>query len=185
MSLNARAGTKKSIDELIDAVPPPEKPRENGPLENLSVIENALGTSLPKDIVEFGMQYGTGMFADTLEVYNPFSGRYLESVSQVSGCYRDLKRAEGDQFIPFEIYPKSPGLLVSGSDANGHMMFWLTEGRPEDWPLVLMTVDATFERLDMSITTFLARIFSGTMECILWDKEWIKSNFVGIAFHSK
>jgi hypothetical protein len=88
--------------------------------------------------------------------------------------FRDLKRAEGDQFIPYDIYPKSPGLLVWGSDVNGHMMFWLTEGQPEKWPLVLMTVDGQFEQLQMSTTTFLARVFSGAMECILWDKEWIK-----------
>src|SRR5258708_26087404 len=85
-----------SIEELVAVVPPPDQPNESGPLEAISAVESALGTSLPKDVVDFGIRYGTGMFADTVEVFNPFSSKYLESVREVSDLYRDLKRAEGD-----------------------------------------------------------------------------------------
>lgn len=173
------------IKELIAVVPPPDHANEGGPLEAISNVESALGTPFPKDILDFGIRYGTGMFADTVEVFNPFSSKYLEAVHEVSDLYRDLKRAEGDQFIPYAIYPKNPGLLVWGTDVNGHTMFWLTEGQPEKWPLVLMTVDGQFEQLKMSMTTFLAKIFSRTMECILWDREWIQDNFTDITFHPR
>lgn len=174
-----------SIEELVVVVPAPTQPSEAGSPEAIPVVERAMGTALPKDVFDFGIRYGTGMFADTVEIYNPFSAKYLESVRQVSDCYRELKHAEGNQFIPYDIYPISPGLLVWGSDVNGHMMFWLTEGQSEKWPLVLMTVDGQFEQLNMSMTTFLARTFGGVMECILWDKEWIKNNFMDITFHPR
>jgi hypothetical protein len=172
-----------AVSELVAVVPPPENPTEAGPPEEWPGIESAIGIPLPLDVRDFGLRYGSGMFADTVEAYNPFSAKYLEIISQVSDCYRDLKCAEGDKFIPYRIYPDKPGLLVWGSDVNGHMMFWLTEGEPSRWPLILMTVDGQFERWDMPMTTFLASIFQGKMSCILWDEEWIKKNFVGITFH--
>lgn len=178
-------GSLMAIDELIAVVPPPHNPTETGSLEAWSAIECAIGIALPEEIRDFGLRYGSGMFGDTVEVYNPFSVNYLDTIRQVSDCYRDLKRAEGHEFIPYHIYPDKPGLLVWGSDVNGHMMFWLTEGEPAQWPLILMTVDAQFERWNVPITTFLARIFQGEIGCILWDKDWIKQNFVGIVFHPK
>jgi hypothetical protein len=174
-----------AIEELIAAVPPPGHPSEAGPLDAVPDIEKALGTPLPKDAFEFGLRYGSGMFADTLEVYNPFSSNYLVTVHEVCDVYRDLKAQEGDEFIPYDIYPKSPGLLVWGRDVNGHMLFWLTIGQPDQWPLMLMTVDGQFERWACQMTSFLARVFMGEMGCILWDKDWVKQNFVGILFHPK
>jgi hypothetical protein len=132
---------------------------------------------LPKEIVDFGKRYGTGMFGDNVEVFNPFSSKYLQHVETFRDCYCDLKRTEGDEFIPYAIYPQNPGLLVCGSDVNGHSMFWLTEGPPDEWPLVLMSRhDNSFERLEMSLTTFLAKVFSGAIDCVLWDREWLKNN---------
>ena len=174
-----------AVDELVAVVPLPANPTEAGPPELLPKIEQALGTPLPKDMVEFGLRYGSGMFGDTLEVYNPFSASYLDTVNQVSDCYRNLKESEGSDFIPYEIFPEKPCLLVWGSDVNGHMLFWLTDGHPDKWPLMLMTVDGQFERWDMSATSFLAKIFRGETGCILWDQEWVKANLVGIAFRPK
>jgi hypothetical protein len=174
-----------AIDELIAVVAAPPKPTEAGPLALLPKVENTLGIRLPKDIVDFGLRYGSGMFGDTIEVYNPFSASYLDAVNQVSDCYRSLKEAEGSEFIPYNIFPEKPGLLVCGSEVNGHILFWLTDGQPDNWPLILMTVDGQFERWDTSVTSFLARILRGKTGCVLWDKDWVKANLVGVAFRSK
>jgi hypothetical protein len=116
-------------------------------------------------------------------VYNPFASDYLDRVRMVGDCYRDLKAAEGDEFIPYGIFPTSPGLLAWGDEVNGNVLFWLTEGEPDAWPVVLFSRhDGSFERWDMPMTAFLAKVFSGEMVCVLGDMAWLKENYAGIRF---
>jgi SMI1 / KNR4 family (SUKH-1) len=171
-----------AIEELIHVVPPPSNPIDSGSESRITEIENRLGVSLPKDILEFASRYGTGRFSDTLTIINPFSPGYFELINEVSTCYRDLKRDEGDECIPYEVYPSHPGLLVCGHEVNGHILFWLTEGEPDQWPLILMAVDFEFERLNVSLTTFLTHVFGGQRGCVLWDLEWVRNNLVGVRF---
>ena len=174
-----------TLRDLAAVVRPPLHPVDGEPLTGTHAIEAALGVALPKEATEFGRLYGSGTFGDSVEILNPFSSVYLERVEEVSGCYRDLKRLEGNQFIPYDIHPRRPGLLVCGSEVNGHMLFWLTEGDPDRWPLVLMAVDGEFQELQMSFSEFLVKTFRGEMSCILWEAGWAKENFFGIGFHPK
>jgi hypothetical protein len=121
-----------AIEELIAVVPPPLAPLEAGPMERRNEVEKALGVILPDDLYELGLRYGSGRFANEIEVFNPFSKKYLENVDMVSECYRGLKQAEGDDFIPYDIFPKSPGFLPWGDTMNGDVLFWLTEGEPSE-----------------------------------------------------
>lgn len=172
-----------AVDELVIVVHPPANPIDPGSEVLRADVERRLGQSLPRDIYDYVSRYGTGIFSDTLTIHNPFSPDYFEVLSEVSKCYQDLKEAEGDAVIPYKIYPASPGLLVCASEVNGGMLFWLTEGAPDEWPLILMTVDFQFERRNMSLTTFLAQVFNGQTGCVLWNLEWAQHNLVGVAFH--
>jgi hypothetical protein len=172
-----------AIEELIVVVPPPSAPVEAGPLERKVEVERALGTALPDELYDLGLRYGSGRFGGEIEVFNPFSKKYLEKVKMVNDCYRGLKEAEGDDLIPYDIYPKIPGLFPWGTTTNGHSMFWLTEGIPNKWPLVLLRNDEMeFETLQMQMTTFLANVFKGPMPCVLWDVEWQTEYLVGKPF---
>jgi hypothetical protein len=169
-----------SLAELIEVVPPSPEPVETDPSEAKHAVE-ALGVALPQDLYDFGLRYGSGMFGDAIRVYNPFGANYLACVRMVGDCYRDLKSAEGDEFIPYDIFPTSPGLLAWGDEVNGNVLFWLTQGEPNDWPIILFSRhDGSFERWDMPLTTFLAKVFKAEVDCVLGDREWLKANYTGI-----
>jgi hypothetical protein len=175
--------TSMAIDELIAVVPPPPAPFEAGPAERRPEVERALGVVLPDDVCEVGLHYGSGMFAGELEVFNPFSVKYLEQVEMVSACYRQLKQAEDEEAIPYDIFPKAHGLLPWGVTGNGHVMFWVTRGEANQWLTVLLrSGEMDFQELHAPITSFLARVFVGPMPCVLWEVEWQVENFVGKAF---
>jgi hypothetical protein len=171
-----------AIEDLLALVPPPTQPTDPGSESAKAEVEKRLGLPLPKDIYDYASRYGTGMFSDTLIVHNPFAPDYFDLIGEVSRCYHELKQSEGDAVIPLDVYPTRPGLLVCGSEVNGGMIFWLTDGEPDKWPLILMTVDFQFERRNSSLTTFLAQVFSGHTGCVLWDSEWVRTNLVGVSF---
>ena len=54
-------------------------------------------------------------------------------------------------------------------------MFWFTEGKPENWPILVRGhEEAIYERFDMQLTTFLARIMS--LEIVL-PHIWLTEMF--------
>jgi hypothetical protein len=173
-----------AIEELMAVVTPPSAPIEAGPMERRNEVEKALGIVLPDDLYEIAMRYGSGRFAGGIEVFNPFSKKYLEYVNMVTGCYRELKQAEGDDFIPYDIFPKSPGFFPWGGSWDGFVMFWHTEGKPNEWPTVLVVGRQAdvYEKLQMQMTTLLAKIFKEPMPCVLWDVKWQMENLVGKPF---
>ena len=46
---------------------------------------------------------------------------------------------------------------------NGGYAFWLTEGTPDDWPLVLYPDFSEIERHDTPLVDFLVRWLSGAL----------------------
>jgi hypothetical protein len=72
--------------------------------------------------------------------------------------------------IPYSVYPDAPGLLPWGRDENGSVMLWLTEGEPNDWPIVLVRIEGGHERWDLSLTSFLAGTFGNRIKCLLWGR---------------
>ena len=116
---------------------------------------------------------------------NPFAPKYVEAVKYYSSLYQELRESEGEECVPYEIYPASPGLLIACEEVNGSSIFWLTEGEPDKWPLMLMTVDWQFERREQTLLSFLVEMFRDLPECVLWTKEWAEENLPGMEFHPK
>jgi hypothetical protein len=96
-----------SLQELIAVMPPPARPIETGSLDAKAFAEQALSIRLPKEVFEFGQTYGSGSFG-TATVLNPFSERYLGCVHEVSSCYQGLRISEGEEFIPYPVFPEKP-----------------------------------------------------------------------------
>lgn len=172
-----------SVSNLSQLVSPPDSPIDPGSVDHRQNLESEIGLVLPDDVYEFIAVFGSGMFSDTLNVLNPFSSSYLDTVNQISECYRGLKLSEGDALIPYEIHPNRPGLFPCATEVNGGLIFWLTEGAPAAWPLILMTVDFQFERRDVSLIEFLEQVFRGSSGCVLWDLDWVQANLVGVSFN--
>jgi hypothetical protein len=162
-----------AIEELLSVVRPPRRPVEAGEPDELPDIERRLGISLPKDYVDFGLRYGTGVFVDSgrlnITVLNPFSDKYIERVKSDSAFLLKMKEIV-PQEVPYDIFPKSPGLLRWGYDDNGWELCWLTLGSPESWPVLFSNSrDIHFERVEMPMSSFLARSFSRTLRTVLWS----------------
>jgi len=148
-----------SIAELIAVAPPPETIVQPKLMRDWSAIEKELGITLPNDYRIYGITYGCGGFYDKyLQVINPFYN-YLDFIE------RDCDRLRSfPSEVPFPIYPE-PGCLVPwGMDENGGRYFWLTEGRPDRWPIVLQSHTFHHEvRKNISLTTLLAKVLNNKL----------------------
>jgi hypothetical protein len=126
--------------ELCEAVPPPMDPVEAGGLEAFSAVEARLGIALPAGYKSLIGAYGTGSWKGFLWVLNPFaSNRFLNLFEQTQ---RQLEaeraiRADCSSEVPFPIYPEPGGLLPWAITDNGDRLYWLTEGNPENWAIVV------------------------------------------------
>ncbi len=171
------------LDSLQKLIAPPSKATECGPLTQRKSVERALGLPLPSDLYEFARLYGGGAFGTRefnylVEIWNPFSAVFVKWVTEFAETFRDVKTAEGESYIPFDIYPERPGLLTFGCGDNRQYLFWLTEGEPDDWPILLWPPERRFLRFDMRLSEFLYRLFSGKIDG--WggtqDAKWFKAH---------
>jgi hypothetical protein len=120
-----------SVELLATVAPPPESPLGVGPLELWDKLQVRLGLSLPTDWLAFGQVYGCGGFEGGLTVCNPLHPAAHEWIDYQLGF--DF----GSDF-PFPMYPEVPGFLPWGEDDNGNHYGWLTEGPPDQWPVVFV-----------------------------------------------
>lgn len=170
------------LNKLRQLVPPPKKPYENGPEDVRAKVEKQLKTGLPDDLFKFCATYGSGEFrlpqhSNVVRVHNPFSGGYISQLKQDHEMYRDLRRDEGKDFFPYKVYPAKSGLLLWGSGENQRAFFWLTDGEPNSWPVVLMTPEDKFVRLETTMTQFLVDLFEGQLDGFggTWDAAWFRN----------
>lgn len=178
-----------AMAQLRIDVPAPEEPVENGPLPQLHTTEKSLGLILPSSFVELARAYGTGSFrtpewSGLLQFFNPFSSSFVQRVTELAQAVRELKRAEGDSFISHEIYPEKPGLLPFGYGEGERLLFWLTDGPPDSWPVVVSPADRSFHQFALSVPDFLVKLFAGDIDC--WgaehDSTWFKKHGSEITF---
>jgi hypothetical protein len=163
-----------TVDDLIDVAPPPEWRVDAGSPGEWDEVEQTLNTSHPDDFKLITNIYGSGNFNDLFYLFNPFDS-HGESGNLVNQALR--RNCFGlsvlDYFVkiksidsslcPFPIYPEPDGLLPMGGDLNGGYAFWLTDGIPDDWPLILYPDWYEIERHDMRLVDFLVLWLSGAL----------------------
>src|SRR5262245_24426822 len=136
-----------SIEELIAVVAPPRQPVEIGDAVAWQRIQERLGIRLPDDLRELGMRYGSGVFDDgrvIIEVWNPFAPNYIHKVQDHCKDLRLIRvLPDSEDNIPYGVFPHQPGWLPFGRDMYGGLMCWLTEGEPEQWPILLLSRERT------------------------------------------
>lgn len=165
-----------AIEELLAVIPPPENPLEavdNGAWERAQEI---VGTKLPQDYLDYGLNYGTGTFCGFLGVVNPLSDYFESSVEFLLETTRDIGTTRKYQF---RFHPDQPGLLPWGGDELGHTLHWLTEGQPDTWTVVLESHEGGLQRIDVSMTTFLAKAFRNEIRPRdIWHDPFAKDELV-------
>jgi hypothetical protein len=164
-----------AIEELIDVVAPPTDPKETASLAAWKHIEDQLGIRLPEDYYAFASAYGTGTFNDPgrlcIWISNPFAPTYLASLEFHCKLLRRTESLYWPEKWPYKAYPERPGLFPWGDDDNGSTLLWLTSGPCDQWPIFLnpgRSMDLI--RVDLPMTTFLAKSFSKELDCPIWDE---------------
>ena len=164
-----------SINQLLQIVPPPEQPLQVGTLARWREIEAQMGLVLPNDLYELSTRYGSGWFCN-VHIHNPFATDYQETIHHVLDMFRVLREDLGAEAVPYPLFPEHPGLYPAGSEDNGGVIFYLTQGNPDDWPLLLWDKRTKWEQLNMSVTTFLVRTLKKDLECSWWDRKWLEES---------
>jgi SMI1-KNR4 cell-wall len=164
-----------SVAELMAVVPPPTQPRDVGDLGAWSAAEARIAVRLPTSYRDFVFRYGTGVFNDPgrLCIFprNPLAPGFDAHFRDDCDFVREMKElAERDEF-PYGAFPPAPGLILWADDDNGCMFFWLTEGDPDRWPILVTPPRCYFwERFELSITSFLAQAFTRRLTCVPWQQ---------------
>lgn len=162
-----------AIADLLRVVASPNQPVEQGDAEQWTAVQEALGTSLPGDYRDFGQVYGSGYFGTRmLEVLNPFSIDFLGMLSGQCNWLREVRGLGRRSNVPYGVFPDQPGWFPWGHDPNGHWYCWLTQGEPDEWPIILLADNySSFQQLEMSLTSFLAGFLSDQLVTILSDPQ--------------
>jgi hypothetical protein len=161
-----------AINDLLKLISPPDKPVECKNGVKWKQAQKSLDTDLPNDFLEIATHYGSGRFCDFLGILNPLSPDFESSVTYLLGVLRDVKES---RHYPYSVFPDRPGLLPCGGDDNGNMLHWLTEGDANDWPVILESHEGELERFDMSLTTFLSKVFSNAIRPKhVWNKPFAR-----------
>lgn len=147
------------IGALSKVVSPPAEPVETfaGPWEPL---EAYLGTALPQDYKDFALLYGAGVFMDFLIVHVPsIKGSLLTLEPQVRDA--PLMFWPGEE-LPHSFWPHIDGLIRFGCTDFGDQLYWLPEGPPDTWKVVMWDRGwSEFETFDCGLAEFLGGLASG------------------------
>ena len=170
-----------TIQDLIRIAPIPRNTVETANWSMWRELEPSWGITFPSDYKEFISSYGTVCIADFIYVFNPISKNrnvnLVEMRDQVLNGFRYLRDKYGASEVPFPLYPEPGGLLPCGTTDNGNTLFWLTDGSPENWPLIVSAPrDARYEKFDMTLTEFMTKILSRRISCMVFPEtfppEW-------------
>jgi hypothetical protein len=121
------------------------------------------------------LRFGTGVFNDPgrlcVTPRNPLAPGFDARFRSECEWERDMRGLAGRDEFPYEVFPRTPRLILWADDDNGCLFFWLTEGDPDDWP-VLVTPPRGYcwERFELPMTAFLARAFSRRLTCVPWQR---------------
>jgi hypothetical protein len=152
-----------ALKRLAEVVAPPRKP-----LQVTGTIRGDI--RFPDDYLALIGLYGSGSFqvegaGAVLTLLNPYWRGYWKRVQEELELVREFKEEEGDEYIPYEIHPDSPGLLIWGYGEGRKHYFWLTEGKPNRWPNIVMYDIELFTRFDIPMVVFLQRLLCGELDC--------------------
>jgi hypothetical protein len=159
-----------SIENLVKIVPPPAAPDEpfSGPW---GPLERDLGTPLPQDYKDFCRVYGSGHFMNSLNIYTPGTWsphvRLQQQVHAIRKYEVDplLGDMRADEAPPYAFWPEPEGLIVCGGTDWGDHVFWLPNGPPDKWGIVVAARGLwRFEAFDGDLTNFLTRVAIGELE---------------------
>lgn len=124
-------------------------------------IEAGIGTQLPSDYKHFIGMYGTGGIDDFLWFLTSFvkdeNVNFLSKTKVICDSYTESKQNH-PEYYKYEVFPNKNGLLPWGYTDNGDILYWLTEGEPEKWFVVVYDSRSENYKYELTMTEFLSQI---------------------------
>ena len=158
-----------AIECLKAVLQPPAKPADTSGDETWEEVEKELGTRLPEDYKSFVDSFGTGSINHYIVVFNPFSSNQF--VNLIKRCRDDSEglgrlRDEFPQQYLHDLFPSSGGLLPFASTDNGEVLYWKTDGPPDQWTVVVYeSRGPKYCCFDGSMTDFLVALLTRSTDC--------------------
>ena len=135
-------------------------------------IEEELGSKLPDDYKAFVSRYGAGAIDSFLTILTPAGPTKWADLVWRSQEHDEFSQRR-EQHPPFDAFPAPGGLLAFGQTDNGDVLYWRTNGAPEQWT-VLVYEGRGFEYFEFpgSMTSFLEKILSRTLRVNVFPDDF-------------
>lgn len=164
-----------SIDKLKQILKPPNY-RTLNDQKSFEYIERQLGSSLPTDYKDFVLIYGVGLIDDFIWVFSPFveneNLNFMSKKDDILESYKLLKSQFPNDYR-HNIYPDCNGLLPWGITENGDELFWLVNGIPEHWKVVVYgSRSEEYIEYNCTLTEFLYKLLTRKIKCRLFPDEF-------------
>ncbi len=166
-----------SLEVLQKLFSPPSTPVDSGSKEDWQRTEKKLKVSFPESYFELAQCYGSGSFevnegGFSLYLTTPFSDRYGEYWETIRHRLDGDKIGEGDEYVPYKVFPKAPGLLIWADDLHSSEYYWLASKKTKNWPIIARSHDNEYVQYNLSLTDFLVQFFSGRLQSPFWPKRF-------------
>jgi hypothetical protein len=165
--------------DLATIIPPPSRPVYNGRPEDWATIEGILEMELPDDYKKLINTYGTGCFLDFIYPLSPFAPFYVAfnllsgGTMQFLSAYEAGRKEFPEYTPPFPAYPHKRGLFPWASTANGDTLFWLRDGSPNQWGVVVCDSKCSerYDHFKLCATDFLCQLMLGKLKSKVFPQD--------------
>jgi hypothetical protein len=124
---------------------------------------------LPADYRALLATYGPGAFRQNFAEITIHSFANPNPIFDIEASTRKTADLLGelypnlhDDWLPYGFWPDDAAGLVQWGSAEIECLFWLIDGDPDEWPvLVMRDTEQIFERVDLTVTEFLLALIEG------------------------
>lgn len=152
------------MDRLKLLMPPPAEPVRPGCQAEWQAFQRKVGLRFPSDYFALLNTYGSGRFlAGEFKVANPFDSEDERFAETELTRLRETKAAVPNE-VPYSLFPEPGGLYPFGIDGNGNTFLWLTDGRPDGWPVACFNSEDYSEIVNHPLIDFLVLLASNQLD---------------------
>lgn len=150
------------IERLKGYVQPPARPGNS----DARLHADGRELALPADYIALMTAYGPGSFDDYVFILSVGHSRpFYDIVEATRASARDLighRELLDNRWPPYPLWPAKRALVKWGTIANEHDLYWLTDGEPDRWPVVVLRENEQLHELvTITATDFLLRLLEG------------------------
>ncbi|MFC5831190.1 SMI1/KNR4 family protein [Nonomuraea insulae] len=126
-----------ALNLLSSLVPPAASPVYG--IRSWDEVFRALDLRLPPDYIAFIERYGDCEFARWLRVFDfrTLTDEQFAHIPEWMDDYRDLREDSPEEFR-LAMWPEPGGFFEWGCTIDGDIMGWMTVGKPEEWPIMIV-----------------------------------------------